>query len=198
MIYMSFLSSKTSLYQLFEVEMTTKGRSFLNDMCVTACDIPVIRLGMLQGAENLIWISYFHILAAGSFSCFIRPMLAMCAIKSMGQRQCYLCMLNSDGGLRPSIRCRQSRYPLLCFLFVSVWLLLFLYFVVSLILVDCSDETSFEVCARIDGSSWKDVQESDVVLLLSDGWRKNECMPMRLPRAMQRHFSFKSAVWLNA
>lgn len=165
-------------------------------MCVTACDIPVIRLGMLQGAENLIWISHFHILAADSFSCFTLIILAMCAIKSMGQRQCHLCMLNSEVGLRPSIRCSQSCYPLLSVLFVSVWLFLFLYFVVSLLLADCSDETSFEVCTRIDGSSWKDVQESDVELL-GDCWR-NECMLMRLQRVMQRHFSFKSAIWLNA
>lgn len=113
-----------------------------------------------------------------------------------GQRQYCLWMLYSEAELRTSVRCRQSRFSfLICLLFVSVWLLLlFLYVVVSLLLVDCSDETSsVEVCGMIDHRpSWKvDVKElapRSVEGLLSDCCRNN-CMLVRLQCTMQRRFT---------
>jgi len=151
---------------------------------------------MLQGAEFS--FSYFGCLTV--FSSCTRLFLVVCSMEFTGQRQCYLGMLNSEGGLDTLVRCRQSRYPLLCFLFVSAWLLLFLFFVVSLLLVDCSGEASFEVRAMVDCSSWKDVRElargSDVGLL--SNCCRNECVLMRLQCAMLRRFTLKNAGVVNA
>lgn len=115
--------------------------------------------------------------------------LAMCFMEFTRQRQCRcLCMPNPGIGLLTSLGCGQSCNPLVCFLFVSVQLLLLICLFVSFLLFDCSDRNFFEVCAVIDCCSWKDVR--GVVELLSDCCQ-NDFLLLRLQCIMQRRFTFK-------
>lgn len=167
--------------------------NFFPNNFFTASDIPVVRLRMLRGAEFLIWSSCFHILAVDGFSCCTRLFLTTYSMDFPGQRQYCSCILNPEAGLCTPLCCRQSRHPLICLLFVSVWLLLFLFVYVSLLLVECSDETFSAVIIYLSSKELQELAQGSVVGMLSD-YSRNSYMLMRLQYAMERRFAYKR--WL--